>query len=430
MAGLKWSRSQPTTRRIANVRYNVRRNVAPPPRPAAVAKPVANIRPNYYAPTQPVDNTRRPQPGMLPVFFEVPWTRLENGWDILSRRYARAMYAAGIDVRLYPWANAQLVPEVMQQAAQYAVPVHLRECPVYVYSTCFASPGTMRVIIERYLLSKPMTKVFFTMFERLNVSGDTAAILNQLNGVWVPCSANRDRLRAAGCHKAEFIPVPYFGDDPYLTVPPPTENRTFYWIGNWSPRKASENLIRAFMRAFKPGEARLVLKTGPWRFHAHWPEPEDYVRGEMRFPDVAANGWAEGNWQGSIVVDRRRLLERDMVTLHASGDVYVSASRGEGVDMPAFAAKLAGRQIITTDSGGPRDFLTEGDVLVPQTGAIATHPDYGWEPGSTYVDYRLEDLILAFSEMRAAKPAGRRMPPAAFDAIEVGKKLNTWLRSI
>lgn len=366
-----------------------------------------------------------PRPGMIPVFFEVPWHRLENGWDILARRYARAMFGAGIDVRLYPWSKGALVDEVKAEASRFGVPMRVEDSRIYVYSTCFAAPSTMTSILNRYLVTRRgMRRVFFTMFERLNVARETAALLNQIDGVWVPCDANRSRLEAAGCRTAKWIPVPYFDEDPHLDVPVPREAKTFYWIGNWSPRKATENLILAFMRAFRPGEASLVLKTGPWRFHARWPEPESFIRGEFG----NGQGWTEENWRGSIAIDRRRLTDLEMVSLHASGDVYVSASRGEGVDMPAFAAKLAGRRIITSASGGPECFLGESDILIPQSRPVPCHPDYGWEPESTYVDYQLHHFIEAFQRARREPPPPRDLGPLEpSKAANVGRALREWL---
>ena len=65
-----------------------------------------------------------------------------------------------------------------------------------------------------------------------------------------------------------------------------------------------------------------------------------------------------------------------MIELHGKNDVYVSASRGEGLDLPAFAAKLSGRLLAMTDSGGPRDFVNDGDILVPPCGLVTADTDY------------------------------------------------------
>lgn len=366
-----------------------------------------------------------PEPGKLAILFRVPWARMNVGWDILARLYARTMYEAGMDVRLYPPADqAGGHAEALAEAGRFARRVSRHD--LYVYSDFFASPSVMWSIVKRHL-SVPGPRVFYSMFERLRVAPETGSLLNTLTGVWVPCTANRDALIAAGARNAVWFPVPFFDDDPLLSLRPPQQARAFYWIGAWEARKAPDNLLRAFFRAFCPGEATLLLKSTSAQ--DGWPSPESCIASML-----PCNGWTSTNWRSGVTVDRRTLSRAAMLNeVHGRNDVYVSASRGEGVDMPAYSAKLAGRRVITTDSGGPRDFLGEHDILIPATGEVPTHPSYNWEPGSSNADYSLNRLVSTLQRVRAEPVPPRDLPdPSIFRARAVGirmkEQIERWIQ--
>ena len=376
-----------------------------------------------------------------PVLFETVWDSVHDGWATASRAYTRAMAEAGIDVRLTSWMEVQypLHDAVQAQvghlqvteewAAKYRA-ARASSGAVYIFSTAFGGEEQMIEPLRRLRdLSMP-PRMLYTMFERSNVSESLAKRLNALDGVWVPSNANRGALEAAGCHNATWIPYPYFDDDPHLQIPLLRELKTFYWIGRWEPRKAPDNLIRAFLRAFKPGESKLVLKLGPHKWSmiqgCFFEEPESVINGELMQDAVAENGWNTSNVYSDIELLKGTHSPQEMVELHARCDIYISASRGEGIDLPAHAAKLAGRRLVTTNSGGPIDFIGEGDILVSSTGSIPA-PEYAWlwGPDGQYNDYELEALVKA---MQRARESGqpKRLPPR-FRSSLVGALLKEWI---
>lgn len=411
------------------------KSAAPPPKEATWQAKLQHLQeqrkhPAAPAPAAPALVQTPPLNGMIPVVFSATWNRLEVGWDIAVRALARAMRVGSVDCRLYP-PNVPMSPEVTHEVGHLAHAV--TRWDLFIQSSCFARADMIQGTIA-HLRRQPGKQVLFTMFERRQFDQRIASLLKPLTAVLVPCSSNRDALRKIGVQNAVWFPVPHFPDDPLLTLPPPKEARVFYWMGNWSPRKAPDNLVRAFLRAFHPDEAELRLKTGPWRFHAGWPEPEDIIAAELGGERVRKMGWTGSNWQGSIKVDRRGMSRSEVVGLvHGQGDVYVSASRGEGYDMPAYEAKLARRRVITTDSGGPRDFLGENDILINETGEIPVHHDYvrlfAWEPYATYIDYDLEDLVKAFQKARGEPVQGDDWPREKFTGLTVGENFRKWLES-
>jgi hypothetical protein len=101
--------------------------------------------------------------------------------------------------------------------------------------------------------------------------------------------------------------------------------------------------------------------------------------------------------------------------------------------LPAFEAKLVGNRVISTDSGGPRDFIhaDEGDYLIETTGEVSAHPRYWWGDGATYIDYDVNEIVSA---MQAAYK--QEQPPLTLDNLEqfqqknVGQQIKRWVEGI
>ena len=363
---------------------------------------------------------------MITVLFDTLWHDYSDGWSIASRTYARAMLHAGMGVQLHSWMGVieDPSPEVL---AEVDGMLEKLDRDLYLFSCTLAGADRAAYSVSK-LLQVLRPRAFYTMFERLRIEPALAESLNACDGVMVPCSANRDALAAAGCLNATYIPYPYFPDDLHLALPPPRAvPKVFYWIGRWEPRKAPHNLIKAFLRAFRPGEAELHLKLGPrpWPGYA---EPEEAIAEALSEPYIAARWTSLREVQEGIRVLRGRWPASEILKLHELGDVYVSASRGEGIDLPIVAAKLAGRRIVTTDSGGPRDFLTETDIMIPRTGEVLAEPRYRW-PGGVLADYELDHLVRAMQIARGAAVPPEKMNPK-FHVDNVAPQLKAWVEEI
>lgn len=363
------------------------------------------------------------------VLFETLWHDYSDGWSIASRAYARALAASGVAVQLRSWMAAleEPSPEVLAEVGHLLHPLP-GERDFYLFSCTLSGLERASYSIDKLQrVSRP--RAFYTMFERCQVEPVLAASLNELDGVMVPCSANLDALRAAGCTTASYVPYPYFPDDPHLALPPPRrEPRSFLWVGRWEPRKAPHRLVEAFLLAFGPGEATLTLKVGhvPW---PGYPEPEEAVAAALGDPRVASRWKTVRQVDEAVRLVRGRLSPAQMLALHASADVYTSASRGEGIDLPSMSAKCASRRVVTTDSGGPRDFLTETDILVPKTGEVPCEARYRWGPGATFADHDVEALAAALQTARADTRPPERISPR-FAAENVGREFRAWVEGI
>ena len=193
----------------------------------------------------------------------------------------------------------------------------------------------------------------------------------------------------------------------------------------------------AFLCAFKPGEAMLLLKTSERAPDAMAPypaTPAEALRKAVSCPGARANGWAPENIGRGVVIMDRLLSTEQMLELHRIGDVYVTLSRGEGFDMPAFDAKLSGNLMVYTPSGGPQGFAGEHDERVEQSGTVPCHPFYRWPEDSEYLDYRFDDAVAAMQRAAAKVLGGKRergidLAPG-YSALSVGKRMRGFLEEL
>lgn len=368
------------------------------------------------------------------VLFNTLWKHPAEGWSIASRAYARAMSAAGLDVFLRDWRRPELQlldPDVVDEVG------HLREAPgsfpaqdAHIFGSMLGGAADMTQSIRNYIeRGGPGPRLMYLVFERLGpLEPELSRLLSRLDGIWVQCRANRDALELSGVRNATLFPYPLFGDEPLLSLEIPSRQpRVFYYIGRFEPRKSPDNVLRAFMRAFRPGEAELVMKISPQPHTlSEYTSPWEVVGEEL-----GKNGWTDENWTDSIELIEGTLSRREMVELHARSDVYVSASRAEGLDLPCWEAKLAGRRVITTPSGGPQDFMGEYDTVLPLRGSVEADPCYPWGPGARYVDYDIDDLIAAMQWARSQPWKGNRewAGKSDHDAARVGGRLRDWIQS-
>lgn len=342
------------------------------------------------------------------------------------------MHMAGIDVILKDWqrppiAATGLDPEVREEVSELLADERDARLSLHIFSSTLASAALMGVL--DVMLNNPEPQAYYCVFERRSIEPALADKLNRLDGVWVQCRMNEQVLRQAGVENVTLIPYPFFLEDPHLQLDKPArEPRRFYYIGRFEPRKAPDNVIRAFMRAFKPGESELTIKTSPVPFSAPYPGPRDIITQEL-----GKNGWTADNVAESIKVIEGKLSKQEMLELHAANDVYVTASRGEGLELPVWAAKLAGRRIVTTASGGPEDFLDpEVDICIPATGLLPADKTYQWGPDATYIDYDLDALVAAMQRARSEPACGTRTWPGweKHRAEKVAVVLKEWVDSI
>lgn len=285
--------------------------------------------------------------------------------------------------------------------------------PVAEIHAVIPSPAALHAFVhhkywpKEYLHALGRRRALYTVWERTNLPPWAVEPLRVMAQNWVGCQMSRTMLVQQGLDPdhVHVVPCPYRSDDPLLALDgrrrDPAARPRFLHVGKWEPRKEQRNILGAYLRAFRPGEALLLMKTSE-----RAPAYETYPRGPsealaswLQDPIVLDQGWTAQNVGADVRLVRRMLSRDELVRLYAASDVYVTLARGEGYDMPAFDAKLAGNLLVYTPSGGPQDYAGVYDELVPATGTVPTDPWYRWEPGAAYLDY---DIDMAAAAMRRA----------------------------
>lgn len=239
------------------------------------------------------------------------------------------------------------------------------------------------------------------------------AILNRFDVVLVPSSFNAQAIRDAGVSVPVHV-VPHIRRHAPDEITPDMRSRlraqlgvplghfVFYSIGAWMLRKDFPRLIDAFVDEFGPDEpVALVIKTSTKP--VHFPLPHEMGKRSMELISTAVRAAAARKGQPAPLVTA---LSADGLSgqwidcLHATGDAYVSAARGEGWGMGAFDAAALGRPVVMPDWGGPVDFLGDEYPGLVDYRLEAIH----W-PGTTYTPnqhWAVADSTDLRRKMRAA----------------------------
>lgn len=372
------------------------------------------------------------------VGYYAPWENEADGFALHSRRSARALHMAGVPVHLRSAVPAQrdlgelpadVAPLLRASIGRYSAQVY----QVILNAATAWNLTTHKFLGEAELAAVNHCRVIYTVWERDRVAPEIVQALNRVGQIWVACRANLAMLERCGVDAAKlrWVPMPCFPDDPHLALQGRARRPgvpRFYHIGKWEPRKAQSRIVEAFLRAFAPGDAQLMLKISGLRqavdgFPA---TPAAAIKRLLLDPELQDKGWKLETSARYISVVDARLEAVQLRKFHELGDVYVSLSRGEGFDIPAFEAKLAGNRLVYTPSGGPQDYAASADYLVPATGAVRCHPMYHWEPDAEYIDYRTEDAVTAMRRAAADVRSGARAVtgvPPEFQAEAVGQMM-------
>ncbi len=297
-----------------------------------------------------------------------------TGYSVAAKSYLAAFHRANVPVLWVP---------MLPDANGYAPDPHFRPGDPVLAGMMEAEGDHDTVVIHSVPEYYPSAiaearaagkRVFgCTVWELERLPDHWPAILNQLDGVIVPCSWNIEVFRRSGVsvpihvvpHLSQFGDVPGQGytdhDLKWLSADAIEPDRfMFYTIGHWSARKVPKLVLEAFVRAFSAKDrVSLVVKTSRndvTRFRRHW---RNAFRLRHPSPMFEASRILKG--RGPIspvhVVCDESLNEVQMRALHQRGDCYVSLSRTEGWGLGAFDAALHANPVIMTVYGGQWDFL-------------------------------------------------------------------------
>lgn len=295
-----------------------------------------------------------------------------SGYGEANRHFVAALLEAGIDV------SAQLVSYTREASDFGALGRRIEPC--------FANKSDYRIkilhttpnVFQRYIEHGKYHIAHF-FWETDKVPDDFAGGLELCDEIWTGSQANADAIRKAGVHKpVVIIPQPVDLDvdkqEPYEIGG--FDGFLFYSIFEWTDRKNPEALLKAYWEEFQAGEnVGLLIKTyfrdftlGNKRMIRHRIEQLKARSGISKFPPV---------FLFMDLMDRKHIQR-----LHQTGDVYVSAHRGEGWGVPQVQAATVGNPMIATGYAGCHEYFTDGvDAKLLQ---FTMTPLYGMDHSSTW----------------------------------------------
>ncbi len=130
----------------------------------------------------------------------------------------------------------------------------------------------------------------------------------------------------------------------------------FYYSGAWTSRKNPAGILRAWAKAFRGDEEVCLVLHVPGATQ------------ELCAIALHQTGLTPKE-MAPVSVIRGRLGDQQYMDLHRSCDVFVTATRGEAWNLPAFDAVLSGRHVIHPMAMGPADYL--GATSAVQYGGMA-----------------------------------------------------------
>lgn len=182
-------------------------------------------------------------------------------------------------------------------------------------------------------------------------------------------------------------------------------------ISSGFPRKGIDRLLAVLERL--PSEATLIVKT--------FPNPHNDVARQLhdlgyRSRPVAQRAvtpeagpatvtrWRQGG-RHVLLIDAD-LPPEQIVWLYRQCDLLVAPSRGEGFGLPMAEAMLFDVPVVTTDSGGQRDFCTPETAWLVRSRQVAARTHFAL-PGSCWAEPDAESLHEAILAVMNATPEER-----------------------
>ncbi len=218
---------------------------------------------------------------------------------------------------------------------------------------------------------------------------------------WVPSRATYRAWPKVAHPHVVVVPHPFEGQhrehrpwsDDWPGRSEPDRPYRFYYVGAWTARKNVDGLIRAYCRTFyAEDQVELVIQSA----------------GAGESACVVAQlstGLADGPMP-VIRFSNQRMSHEEIWALHHESDCFVTATRGEAWNLPAFDAMLAGKHIIAPAGLGHDDFLKEssaclyGSHLTPAFGDVRLVDAPDAPAGHAVAHYLATQGLTARSEWR------------------------------
>lgn len=296
-----------------------------------------------------------------------------TGWGHAAHENILALDAAGVDVVCRPLKLNDAMPEISPRILELEDKSD-KGCDI-VIQNCLPHQMDYNGHFDKNIA------YYFTETSHFRNSS-WASRLNLMDEAWVP---NQDAIHASvDSHVAiplAVVPVPaniekYQKEYKRLNIPYLEDRFVFYTIGEVSKRKNLIALLTAYHLEFRPDEPVALIIKGNIPGANHVTVEEVLSRDANRLKDELKLYKRKDTYLPEVFIGAS-LNEEEIMSLHTTGNCYVSPSRGEGWNMPAFDAMAMGKTPICTAYGGPSDFLFRQYEYSEGHGNVGLQQDYG-----------------------------------------------------
>ncbi len=281
-----------------------------------------------------------------------------TGYSVAAEQTCKAMLAVGIELDIRPIGavGGYASPEVTKHL--------LRNDPDPDVIVVHTLPADCRRVLDiEQIIDANQAVVAHTTWEGISPIPDviTHSML-RFNQVWVPSEVTSLTFtpvieRGLGIIDVEVIPHAFDASKRSGKYEPRgmRDRYTFYYVGAWTGRKNPAGVLRAYTHAFsKADDVNLTIVSK--------------VSKEILLAQLASSGLPQDAIP-SITLINDHISDEDLADIHRRSDCYVTATRGESWNLPAFDAMLARRHIITPDLIGSDEFLRGDTSMSPKTTA-------------------------------------------------------------
>lgn len=256
-----------------------------------------------------------------------------TGWATVSRDYIHAMDKAGIDIAIASVKLNDAVPELDDRILELEKK-SIKGCDICIQH-----------VLPHHLEYNGNFKknIALCVYESENNISEWSTKINMMDELWTSSEFSKRCFESSGVTIPIRIIPHAFNLEQYSTTPEKIEhslldgNIVFYTIADLNQRKNLAALIRTFHIAFSVNmPVRLFIKTSRHGMHAE--EVAAIVQDECRKIKQALKLYRRVEDYISELIIADNIDRKELMQLHATGDVYVCTSRGEAWCVPLFEA--------------------------------------------------------------------------------------------
>lgn len=285
----------------------------------------------------------------MKILYWCCWGQL-TGYGKAAADYAMALLRAGVDVTIEPVAGIdpawrELEPRFHPLEDHVGTIV---DPTTYDLELFHAPPATLERIMKE-MLGEPRRRIAYTTWESRPLPARFVDFFNgSFAGVLVPSTFCKAIFVDAGVRTVHVLPhtfdVQHFVEP--LQRPDPEGIFTFLSVGTWCARKNPLGILSSYLNQFSRSDrVRLVMIA----------QDADLAAAQSL---IARSGIPADELPGLLIPEPgRRLSDQELREVYRQANVFVSASRGEGWDLPCFEARAMGKPVIAPSIGGQADYL-------------------------------------------------------------------------